>query len=157
MLSENRTEEHQRNASGMIDAALMQKPRKRHTVSMLLLTMALTLGATGLLLYASMENNKASLSKIEELKNQNTSLTQETTTPLPQVQDNAQLQIPDTIGQGNQFNATEGTVPYTYPQIMPENPIIEGDLDALPQPKESPAEETRTYFQKFPADDEYFD
>jgi len=129
MLSENKTTEHQRSSSGRIDTAIFQKKHRGHLASMMFLTMALALGAAGLLLYASMENNRSSLSKIDELERNNIALTRESTIPISQPQEIVQ-QMQDSIPNGHNINAQ---LPV---DIIPENETVNLDTETLP-----PAEE----------------
>ena len=70
MYEEHKTTEHARNSHGQVD--IPRKHRKKNPVSAFLgyaaVTMALALTVTALLLHGSMQNNAASLKKIQELE-----------------------------------------------------------------------------------------
>ena len=102
MLSENKTTEHPRSSSGKIEIAASRNTHRGHFVSMMFLTLSLALGAMGLLLFASMENNRTSLSKIDELERNNVELAQDTI-PIPQPQEIVE-QLQDNMVSNNNID-----------------------------------------------------
>ena len=94
-------------------------------MSLVFLTMALALGVTGLLLHASMENNKASLYKIEELQRNNVAVKKESTVQIPQPQEIAQ---PQKMQEQPSINMNAPVIPDAAPNL--ENQTLETLPDA---------------------------